>query len=309
MRLRHLRYFIAVAEELNFSRASARLHIEPSPLSRAIGDLEHNVGVKLLHRSRGRIRLTAAGETFREDALRVLMLYQEARKHAHSIAAGNHGRVRIGLADGLAQPNVTHLLALCREQEPRTAVSIRDMTEGEMLAALNLDLIDAGFTIEGEPVAGFVKEVVWSERPTVAIPRHHPLLSFDKVPLAEVLRYPLVMCHPERCASGYRQFLRSLHANGLPMPLIAEYIYGHESMMQLVAAGYGIGLGLETQAALFHHPDVILRPGADDQYCVLTYIVTTDDPVSPPLERFIERARRIGGIAQSEGNNLTAGKA
>lgn len=80
MRLRHLRYFITVAEELNFTRASARLHIEPSPLSRAIKDLEDDLGVELLHRSKGRIRLTWSGEVFCKDARRLLALSSVARK-------------------------------------------------------------------------------------------------------------------------------------------------------------------------------------------------------------------------------------
>lgn len=308
MRLRHLRYFITVAEELSFKRASARLHIEPSPLSRAIRDLEHDVGVELLHRKKGKIRLTESGDAFREDARRILSLYEEARNYARVVAVGNQGRLRIGLADNLAQPHITRLLALCREEEPRTIVNISDMMAGELVAALNRDLIDAGFTVDGEQIAGIAMEEVWSDPPVIAIPRYHPLLSFDKVPLAEVLRYPLILCHPERCASGYKQFLRSLHASGLPMPTVAEYISGHEQMMQLVAAGYGIGVGLTSQAALYRHDDVILRPAADDHACVSTYLATTADPASPQLARFIERARRIGGKVGPEGDGGTSPK-
>ncbi|MEQ1955698.1 LysR family transcriptional regulator [Mesorhizobium yinganensis] len=74
MRLRYLRYFITVPEELSFKRASTRLHIEPSPMSRAIGKLENDVGVELLQRKKGRIRLTEAGDAFRKEARRILSL-------------------------------------------------------------------------------------------------------------------------------------------------------------------------------------------------------------------------------------------
>lgn len=89
MRLRHLRYFLVVADELNFTRASARLHIEPSPLSRAIKDLEHDVGVELLHRSKGRLRLTPSGEAFRQAVKRVLAHYEGKRcSQATALSSG-----------------------------------------------------------------------------------------------------------------------------------------------------------------------------------------------------------------------------
>lgn len=300
MRLRHLRYFLVVADELNFTRASSRLHIEPSPLSRAIRDLEHDVGVALLHRCKGRIKLTSSGEAFRQAARRVLALYDEARRQAHSSASDNRCRLRIGLADSLAQPHLTRLLALCREEEPLTAVGISEMSSDELLASLNHDLIDIGFTVDGEEIDGFVKEAVWSERAVAAVPRHHPVLALDRIPLREVVRYPLVLCHPERCAGGHK-LLRQLFANsGLPPPNVAEYISGHEPMMLLVAAGYGIGIGLQSQAALYQVPDIILRPIADEDAIVSTYIVRHREPAPPELQRLVERARRVGGTVRSE---------
>lgn len=295
MRLRHLRYFITVAEELNFTRASARLHIEPSPLSRAIKDLEDDVGVELLHRSKGRIRLTWSGEVFCADARRLLALYEDARNYATKTAAGSQGRVRIGIADSLAQPRLTRLLAMCREEEPLTTIGITEMTAGEMLAALNRDLIDAGITVDGEEIGGFVREAVWSERPVVVLPRQHPLLSYDRLPFWEALRYPVVLCHPEKCAGGYKLFRKMLRHSSLPPPEIAEYISGHEPMMLLVAAGYGVGFGLESQAALYSHHDIVIRPLADTVSNASTYIVTSDLPNPPELDRFIDRARRVGG--------------
>jgi len=306
MRLRHLRYFIIVAEELNFTRASARLHIEPSPLSRAIKDLEHDVGVELLNRSKGRIRLTPSGEAFRHAVKRVLDLYEEAKKQAHSPARGHHSRLRIGLADSLAQPRLTRLLALSREEEPQTAIGINEMTAAELLTALNDNLIDAGFTVDGEEIGGFVKEAVWSERPVAVVPRHHPLVALDRIPLDEVVRYPLILCHPERCAGGHKLFVQAISACGLPPPPAAEYISGHEPMMLLVAAGYGVGFGLESQAARYQIPDIILRPIADENAAASTFVVTGNDQNSPELQRFIERAKRVGAASPSDGSSTAA---
>lgn len=302
MRLRHLRYFIVVAEELSFTRASARLHMQSSPLSRAIRDLEYDVGVNLLHRSKGKIRLTWSGELFRQDARRILSLYDEAKTYARKTEAGIRHRIRLGIADSLAQPQFTQLLAMCREEEPLTEIVIKEMTAGELLAHLNRDLIDAGITVDDEEIDGFIREEMWSERPVVVVPRHHPLLSFDRIPFREVLRYPLVMCHPEQCAGGYRLFRQSLQASGLPSPKVAQYISGHEMMMAVIAGGQGVGFGLESQAAQYRHPDIVLRPVTDELASASTYIVTSDMPNPPELERFIERARRVGGKTQAEGD-------
>lgn len=304
MKLRLLRYFIVVAEEKSFVKAAVRLRVEATPLSRAIRDLEHDVGVDLLARSKGRVSLTSAGQAFRESCLRLLALYDEARKHAHSVANGSRERLRIGIADQLAQPNLMRLFAMSREEEPATGIGIYWMTAGDLLTAIDHDLIDAGITVDGDVVSSFIKEPVWSERPIAAIPRHHPLLSLERVSMADMLRYPLVLCHPDQCAGGYKLFTRSLYLSGLPPPIVAEYVLGHESMMMLVGAGYGIGFGLETQAATYNYPNIIIRPVTDELVTARTFIVTNKARDSHELQRFIERARRIGGATMAEGNGI-----
>lgn len=294
MRIRHLHYFLIVAEEQSFARAAARVHIEPSPLSRAIKELENQLGVRLLNRAKGRIRLTWPGEVFREEASRMLAFMENAQTRVNSASQGYRGRLRIGLADSLAQPRLTQLLARCREEEPRTEVRIAEMTMNEMLLALRHDQIDAGFTVDGEATEGCVKEMVWAERPAIAIPTHHPLLSFDKVPLGQAFRYPLILCHPERCAGGYNVIRRWFNDGALPSLSVAEYVSGHELMIMLVAAGYGIGIGLESQIALYSHPDVIIRPVADEVPNTATFIVVPEKPASMELERFINRAQEVG---------------
>ncbi|QNE50844.1 LysR family transcriptional regulator [Klebsiella michiganensis] len=295
MRIRHLRYFLIVAEEQNFVRAAARVHIEPSPLSRAIKELENQLGVRLLYRTKGRIRLTWPGEVFCEEARHMLALMDNAQARVNSASQGYRGRLRIGLADSLAQPRLTQLLARCREEEPRTEIRVAEMTVNEMLQALHHDQIDVGFTVDGEATNGCVKTMVWADRPVIAIPTHHPLLSFDKVHLGEVLRYSLILCHPERCEGGHNVIRRWFNDGGLPSPSVAEYVSGHEMMIMLVAAGYGVGIGLKSQIALYSHPDVIIRPVADEVPNVATFIVVPEKPVSSELERFMKRAQEIGG--------------
>ncbi len=295
MRIRYLRYFLVVAEELSFSRASARLNIEPSPLSRAIKELEAQLGVSLLHRRKGRIRLTWAGEVFQEEARRILSFIEDAKSRTVSASKGYRGRLRIGLADSLAQPRMAQLLARCREEEPLTEIRIVEMTLNEMLRALGRGQIDAGFTVAGEAAGPYRKERVWSEHPAIALPRRHPLLALEKISFRDMLPYPLILCHPETCASGHDMIRRWFSESALTLPVPAEFVSGHESMLMLVAAGYGIGIGLESQVSLYNHPEVIVRPAVEGVSLAETFIIFPEEPPSPELVRFIERARDIGG--------------
>lgn len=189
MRIRHLQYFLAVAEEQSFTRAAARVHIQPSPLSRAIKELELDMGVTLFERNKGRIRLTWPGQVVVEDVRRLLSFMHSVRSRAKSANQGYRGHLRIALCDGLAQPQMTELLARCRAEEPLTEVRIMEMTVSEMLCALKLDQIDAGFTVHtGIENDSHIKEAVWTDRLVFTIPSRHPLLMRDKLSVNEALQ-------------------------------------------------------------------------------------------------------------------------
>jgi DNA-binding transcriptional LysR family regulator len=296
--MRYLRYFLAVAEEQSFTRAAARVHIEPSPLSRAIRELESELQVHLIHHQHGRLQLTQAGEAFQDEARHMLAFMESARARVRSVEQGYRRQLRIGLTDHLAQPQFIRLLARCREEEPLTAIRIVEMTVSEMVKALNHDQIDAGFTVHPEPGEELRKEVVWRDRFAVAIPRNHPLLSLPKVPLREVTRYPLLLFHPESCSGGYDLIRRWLLDTTPSLLRIAEYVSGHEPMMMLAAAGYGIGVGLESQITLYSHPDVVVRPVADDIPAMATFMVIPDKPPSDELSHFLTRVQQIGQMTR-----------
>lgn len=295
MRMRYLGYFLVVAEELNFTRAAARLNIEASPLSRAIRELESQLGVALLHRRKGSIRLTFSGEVFQDEARRVLSFMENARMRTLSASKGYRERLRIGIADGLSQPRLAQLLARCREDEPHTEVRIVELTVNEMSRALRHGQIDAGFTLEGNPVTTYVKERIWSEYPAIALPRRHPLLAIEEISFRDIDRFPLILCHPELCAGGHYVINRWFSESGLTLPTPAEFASGHEAILMLVAAGYGVGIGLKSQMSLYNHPEVVIRPAAKGLSPADIFVMFMED-ASPSIElvRFIERARDIG---------------
>ena len=120
MELRHLRCFLAVAEELHFARAAERLHIEQSPLSRAIKELEEELGTQLFLRTTRSTRLTHAGRLFLEHVPRVFTALQQARDSVKAVANGYCGQLRVALSDGISPLRFSSFLALCRQEDRRS---------------------------------------------------------------------------------------------------------------------------------------------------------------------------------------------
>jgi len=243
MELRHLRCFLAVAEELHFARAAERLHIEQSPLSRAIKELEEDLGVKLFIRTTRSTRLTRAGTLFLTHVPRIFAALQQARDSMRAAANGFHGQLRIALSDGLTPSRLPTLLALCRQEEPEVEIRLFETPLSQQIKGLHDDLYDVGFAQSDEVGDGIVAEPVWSDPLMVAVPARHPLLTYKRIPLDEVLRYPLVMCDPQLCEGYGRQIARILRTVDAE-PLVAEQVASLDLMLALVAAGYALTLKL-----------------------------------------------------------------
>ena len=205
MELRHLRCFIAVAEELHFARAAERLHIEQSPLSRAIKELEEDLGVRLFERNTRSTRLTWAGQVFLEDVRRVFTTIDQAKATVKAAATGYRGTLRIALSDSVAQPRLAALLAQCREEEPEVEIRLFEKPLSQQVKGLRSGLYDAGLAQSADVGKGIIAEPVWSDALVVAVPARHPLLAHKRIPLDEVLRYPLVLCQLEMCEGYCRQ--------------------------------------------------------------------------------------------------------
>ncbi len=193
MEFRHLRCFLAVAEELHFARAAERLHIEQSPLSRAIKELEEELGVQLFDRTTRSTRLTRAGRMFLEHVPRVFTSLQQAKDSVKAAANGFHGQLRIALSDGIAPSCFSALLALCRQEEPEIEIRLSEVPLSQQIKGLQDDLFDIGFAQSDEVGEELIAEPVWHDPLIVAVPARHPLLAYKHVPLEELLRYPLGM--------------------------------------------------------------------------------------------------------------------
>lgn len=293
MNLRLLRCFVAVAEELHFRRAAERLHMEQSPLSRAIKKLESDLGVILFERTSQGIRLTWAGEVFLEGSRRVLLAFEQVKANAKSAATGYRGTLRVALSDGIARTRLTALLALCREEEPEVEIRLFETSLTQQLKGLHNDLYDVGLALAGEGGDFIVTESIWKDPLVVAMPSRHPLLAHKEVPLHEAVNHPLVLCHPEVCEGCSRQVERLL-CSVETQPVVVERVASHDLMLALVAAGYGIGFSSTAHLGACNYVDVVTRPLADSPGVFTTYLLRPDAPPSEQLINFISRARRVG---------------
>lgn len=292
MELRHLRCFLAVAEELHFARAAERLHIEQSPLSRAIKELEEDLGAQLFVRTTRSTRLTRAGKLFLEHVPRVFTALQQARDSVNAAANGFHSQLRVALSDGVPPTCFSALLALCRQEEPEIEIRLTEIPLSQQIKGLHEDLYDVGFAQSDEAGDGIVAESIWHDPLMVVVPARHPLLAYKRVPIDEMLRYPLALYDPQVCEGRARQIDRALRQSSLE-PLIAERVASIDLMIALVSAGLALGLAGASQIAASGDSGVVARPLAGRSQRLTTYLLRVDDEPSDAMARFIERVFAI----------------
>ncbi|WP_031298195.1 LysR substrate-binding domain-containing protein [Stutzerimonas chloritidismutans] len=292
MELRHLRCFLAVAEELHFARAAERLHIEQSPLSRAIKELEEELGALLFLRTTRSTRLTHAGRLFLECVPRVFTALEQARDSVKAAANGFRGQLRMALSDGISPARFSSFLALCRQEEPEVEIRLFEVPLAQQIKGLLDDLYDVGFAQSDEVGDGIVAIPAWSDLLMVAVPARHPILLYRRIPVEELLRYPLVLCDPQACEGHARQVERFLRQTGLE-PLVAEKVASCDLMMALVAAGFALGLTGESNIAACRESGVVGRPLEGGCPLLTTYLLHPTREPSVTLNRILERVQAI----------------
>ncbi|MDF8361259.1 LysR family transcriptional regulator [Achromobacter anxifer] len=291
MELRHLRYFVVLADELHFTRAAERLHIEQPPLSRAIKELEDELGIVLFDRDRRGTRLTEAGISFLQDVRRLFNVLEQGRENARAVAAGLRGSLHIAVSDGALDPRLSALLARCRAEEPEIEVRLSEVPLAEQLRGLRSGAFMIGLAHTADVGAGIIADPLWRDPLLIVVPARHELLSHKEVPLHELGGRPLVLCDPRVCEGYCRELARLLGPLGRE-----QNVVGHaaslDMMLTLVGAGYGVGFIPATKVPASQRPDVVIRPLAMESAVVTTYLLRCESSdLSASLERFIVRLR------------------
>lgn len=289
--LRHLRYFVAAAEELNFSRAAERVHIDQTPLSRAVRDLEDRLGLQLFVRGPRRIHLTPAGNRLLKEARKVFIRVDRAYRVVRETDARFKAPLRIGVADGIAQPKLAECLVRWRQLAPAIPLEIAEMRASELTAALEREEIDAGFSfgiVESEVIA---QEVAWRYPVMAILPRSHELSHGHPLSLSDLLSFPLLSFHPNRLpglADQHRSIARR-HSRSFTTAGEATTLNGYVTR---VAAGLAVGLADAGHLSTIRRDDVVVAPVVEPE--VVTTLVLHKHRrfgLPDPLRRFLQAAK------------------
>jgi DNA-binding transcriptional LysR family regulator len=287
MELRHLRYFVAVAEDLNFTKAAAKLRLAQPSLTRQIHNLEEELGVRLLNRSKSQVSLTEEGRSFLVDARRILALATESILAVQRLSRGETGQLNIAYLSNFDFELLPETLAAFRQNFPHIALNLFDMAPAEQVRALEARKIDLGFV--GLPPPAGARQLKWESiarhRTVAALSVKHPLAKKRQVKLGE-LKTMFFVGLSEKTHPGFRDWLNATCQPAGFTPRVLQDAELEPALMTFVAEGLGVSLAREHIKRLAH-PGVALRPltpAVKSDYC----IAWNRDNDSRALHQYIE---------------------
>jgi DNA-binding transcriptional LysR family regulator len=263
MELRHLRYFVAVADELNFTRAAKKLRVAQPSLTRQIHNLEGELGVRLLDRGKSRVSLTEEGRSFLLDARRLVALSLESVQAVQRFSRGESGQLNLGYLFkfnfDLLPATLTSFYQTC----PEIAVNLFDMSPAEQLRALEARKIDLGFVglrprAASQNMAALAWECVAHHDVVVVLPAQHPLAKKRTIMMRDLKAFFFVALS-EQTHPGSHDWLRTLCAEAGFTPRILQDVELEAGIMTFVAEGLGVTLA-RAQIKNLPHPGVVFRP-------------------------------------------------
>ena len=291
MELRLLRYFIAVAEELHFGRAAARVGIEQSPLSKAITDMERRLGVRLFVRTRRSTQLTYVGETLLPDARRILVEVEQAHRNIKAAALGRRGRLRVAIGDGLADPRIAGLFARSREEDSEIDIQIMHSPWSAQLRELRSGVLDVGFTLCPSDDRDLRSVPLWKDPAALIMRPDHPLSTQPSIRQIDADTGALILLG-ERLSAGTEPIDAWLLSSAQTAQSI-EYVASIELLLTMVAAGFGAGLISAAQAETNRRSDLVIRPLQIPGAIITTYLLHRHDDPSSVVARFTARAQKM----------------
>jgi DNA-binding transcriptional LysR family regulator len=260
MELRHLRYFVGVAEALSFTKAAEKLHTAQPSLTRQIKDLEEELGVRLLNRTKQKVTLTDEGRSFLVDAKRLLALAAETVQSVRRLHSGEARSFNVGYVSNLFHDLLPNTLASFHQSFPTVSVNLFDLSCGEQFRALEDGRLDLGFVGLHEPIArrGLEFRTIASYKTIAALPKDNPLADETTIEL-KALAPMFFIGMSEASYPGYRDWLTKACQRAAFTPKVLQDVDLERTMIHAVAAGLGVALVPE-QLKKLEHENVIFRP-------------------------------------------------
>jgi DNA-binding transcriptional LysR family regulator len=291
-----IRCFVAVAEELHFSRAAERLNMTQPPLSRQIRLLEHHVGTQLLERTSRSVRLTAAGKAFFPDAARILRMAEEAASTARRVAKGEKGSLAVGFTAASGYGLLPEMVRRLRVRSPGISLTLKELVSSAQLEALDSGQLDLGL-LRPHAEHGELETVSLARETLVlAIPEGEAGAWTDHPTVASLSRKPFLMYSPYEAYYFY-QLLHGLFDRAGVMPEIVEYVGQIHTMLALVHSGIGVAL-IPEAATRLHFEGIVLRRMETEPVqpveTVCSYRRDNDNPILDIFKRDILNEFRSG---------------
>jgi len=294
MELRHLRYFVAVAEALNFTKASARLRVAQPALSRQMTDLEEEIGVDLMKRSPRGVTLTAEGKLFLEEARELLKRADESVKKVRALARGEYGELHIGYSPTPTIEILPPALAAFQKAVPGVQVLLHDLSSDEIMDGLRSGAIQLAVTPleSGGHMMGIEFESLRNYPICLALAAGHPLARLKSIPLPKIAEEPLITLSRKEYPGAYSSLEQLFRPLGVK-PRIALEVDSSSSLVAAIESQRGIGLAIPV-LKLITGKRLAYRPlaGVDETVSVGIAQAKNGD-LTPAGERFCEILRKL----------------
>lgn len=299
MDLRHLRYFIAVAEELSFTRAARRLHIAQPPLSQQIRQLEEELGVTLLHRTKRHVALSEAGQVFLEHAKQILRATELAGMQARRAQRGEIGRIAVGFFEHMSYTLLPPIFRAYRERFPDVEVDMRWFPVIGQADALRRGDVDVSFMRAVGDFENIATEALVTEPFVVAVPSSHPLAAEHSLSLADCAAERFVMYTPHLAPDFHDMILRMCATAGFT-PRVALEVGQVYTCLGLVSSSIGLAF-VPSSVQRIHVDDVVYRPLRSRSLPIEVMLGWRHTRTSPLIRAFVDTAKDV--IAASAGGS------
>ncbi|AIZ46034.1 LysR family transcriptional regulator [Deinococcus radiopugnans] len=304
MELRHLRHFVALAEEEHFGRAAERVFVVQQALSNSVRNLEEEVGVPLVLRTTRRVQLTPAGQEFLVGARETLALAGQTVERARRAARGEVGRLTVGFVSGLAFGGLPEIVRRFRELYPNVSVDLRELTAHEQEAGLRGGVLDVGLMLLPVRAPNLDSRPLWRQPLVAALPAGHPLARKRRLKISDLAPEPFVFFPRQLRATYFDQVMRWCAGAGFTPNVVQEAIEV-PTLLSLVAAGVGVFLPIEFFNRL-SLPGVIYRPVEDAPLVDIVAVWRRDEGRNPVVRAFLSVAEEMLGAGKNSEESPTS---
>jgi len=303
MELRQLRYFVAVAEELNFSRAAGRMYLSQPALSQQIRKLEHELGVDLFQRTKHGVELTEAGRTLLDGARQALVLVEQAARSAREAGGAESSHLRVGFPEYANHTLVADILQTFQRRYPYVELEEHEtftlQQTLQQVSALLDGTLDVGFTLAPFEADALASERVLGIELVAAVPTDHPLAALPEVPMRELARERIILFSRRFHPGCYDYLVDCCKKAGFSPNVVQRnepQLYSGATTYRMVASGAGVGIVARPLVSMSRPVGVVFKPLRDPSPVLDLVAAWRRADLAPNLQAFLEVVRELSPV-------------